>query len=199
MSQMISSGSAAATCSTKSHVLSGNCSWSRSMMTLALSTTRPSTRCDLFRREALRDDRAESEVLRIVHVDHRAEELVHLLWKVADVRPLSGAEERRVAADVPDVLVAGKGVVARPGRKRGFLDLSLGEVAAGPGCRAISRRSPRGRRAGRPRTPSRRARRRRARCRSSEMPAGFVVIQRTVDTFDARWLNSRSSSMPSRT
>ncbi len=30
--------------------------------------------------EALRDDRAEPEVLRIVHVDHRAEELVHLLW-----------------------------------------------------------------------------------------------------------------------
>ena len=44
-------------------------------------------RGDLLRGEALRHDRAEPEVLRIVHVDHRAEELVHLLRQVADVRP----------------------------------------------------------------------------------------------------------------
>ncbi len=80
---------------------------------------------DLLRREALRHDRAEPEVLRIVHVDHRPEELVHLLGQVADVRALARAEQLRVAADVPDVVVAGDRPVARPGREREVGDLAL--------------------------------------------------------------------------
>ncbi len=71
---------------------------------------------DLLGREALRHDRAEAEVLRVVHVDHRAEELVHLLGEIADVRALARAEQLGVAADLPDVLVAASG---RSSRDRG--------------------------------------------------------------------------------
>ncbi len=44
MSQMISRGRAAATCSTKSHCLSGNCSSRRSTISAALTRTFSSTR-----------------------------------------------------------------------------------------------------------------------------------------------------------
>ena len=45
----------------------------------ALSLTYSSTRATSFGREALGDERAQAVVLRVVHVDHRAEELVELL------------------------------------------------------------------------------------------------------------------------
>ena len=56
--------------------------------------------------------RAQPEVRRVVHVDHRAEELGDLLRQVADVRALAAAEQLRVAADVPDVVVVGERPVA---------------------------------------------------------------------------------------
>ena len=62
---------------------------------------------DLLRREPLGDDGAQAEVPWVVHGDHRAEELVHLLRDVADVDALAAAEHLRVAAGRPDVLVAG--------------------------------------------------------------------------------------------
>ena len=125
MSQTISSGSGAAMCSTKSHWPSGNLSSTRSTSRSAFSWTYCSTRADLLRREALRHDRAQTEVLRIVHVDHRAEELVHLLREIADVRALPGAEQRGVAAHGPDVLVAGERVVTGARREREALDHTL--------------------------------------------------------------------------
>ena len=133
MSQMISSGSAAATCSTKSHVFSGKFSSRRSRMIFAFSTTRPFDAGDFFGGEALRHDRTEPEVFRVVHADHRAEELVHLLGQVTDVRTLSRAEELRVAADVPDVVMTCQRVVAGSLRKRGCFDQPFREEAQ-PRC-----------------------------------------------------------------
>ncbi len=85
--------------------------------------------------EALRDDRSEPEVLRIVHVDHRPVELVELLWEVDDVRALARAEELGVATGLPDVVVSGDRVVAGSGREGGSLEESLG-VLGKARCRA---------------------------------------------------------------
>ena len=77
---------------------------------------------DLLGGEAARDDVAQAEVLRVVHVDHRTEELVHLDRKVTDVGALAAAEQLRVAADVPDVVVTRHGAIAGAGRERSVLD-----------------------------------------------------------------------------
>jgi F420-dependent oxidoreductase-like protein len=82
-------------------------------MAAAERTTSRSARWIMRGREAPRDDAAQPRVARVVHVDHRAEELVERLGHVADVGALAGAEELRVAAHVQDVGVLGERPVAR--------------------------------------------------------------------------------------
>ena len=81
----------------------------------------------LLGREPLRHDRAQPEVLRVVHVDDRAHELGDLGRIVRDVRTVARLEQRRVAARRPDIVVARQRPVARPERHPG--DLPLGEEA----------------------------------------------------------------------
>ncbi len=76
---------------------------------------------DLPRREPLGDDAAQAEVARVVHGDHRADELVHLLGNVADVDAAAADEHLRVAAGGPHVVVAGDGPVAGALRQRAAL------------------------------------------------------------------------------
>ena len=83
---------------------------------------------DLPGREALRHDRPQPEMTRIVHVDHRAEELVHLLGLVTDVGAHARTEQLSVAADVPDVVVAGQCPVTVAHRERQVGDLPLVEM-----------------------------------------------------------------------
>ena len=83
---------------------------------------------DLLRREPLCHDVAETEVARVVHCDHRADELVHLLGDVADVDAAATDEDLRVAAGGPHVLVPSDGPVAGPLRQRASLELPLVEV-----------------------------------------------------------------------
>ena len=100
MSQMILSGSAAAISVTKSQS-----PLSMTASTIALRRARD-VRLDAVdhaRREAARHDPPQPRVARVVHVDHRAEELVEGGRHVADVRALAGAEELRLAADLEDV------------------------------------------------------------------------------------------------
>ena len=56
----------------------------------------------------------------VVHGDHRAEEFVQFDRQVANVRALAATEQRCVAADMPDVVVAGKCSVSTTGRERGI-------------------------------------------------------------------------------
>ena len=128
MSQMISSGSAAATFSNEVARLVREIGEQAIDHLVGLGADGVLDGGDLLRGEPLRHDRAQSEVARIVHVDHRAEELVHLLGLVADVGTLARAEEMRVAAHVPDVVVTGERPVAGTDREREVGDLALGEV-----------------------------------------------------------------------
>jgi len=64
-------------------------------------------------------------MLRVVHVDHRAKELVQLRRHVADVRALTAAEDLRVTADVPNVLVASECAISRAAWERRILDDGL--------------------------------------------------------------------------
>ena len=99
------------------------------MIWFALTFTTSSTAVISFGVKPFDTIEREPEVLRVVHADHRAEELVHLLRVVADVRAaLAGAEQFRVAADVPDVVVPGHCPVARPDRERQIGDLAFVEV-----------------------------------------------------------------------
>jgi len=68
-------------------------------------------------REAARHDAAQSRVARVVHVDHRAEELVEGGRHVADVRALTGAEEFGLARHFEDVGVLGHRPEARAARQ----------------------------------------------------------------------------------
>ncbi len=68
---------------------------------------------DFLWREALGDDGAQADVLRVVHRDHRAEELVQLDGEIGDVGATTGAEQVGVAAHVPDVVVLGQRPIAR--------------------------------------------------------------------------------------
>src|SRR5262249_47589450 len=64
-------------------------------------------------RKTLLDDTPEPCMPRIVHVDHRAEELADLVREVRDIGALAAAEHIRPAAGLDDVLVAGQRPVAR--------------------------------------------------------------------------------------
>ena len=78
-------------------------------------------------REAGRHELAQSSVSRIVHVDHRAEELVELGWEVGDVGAGPRLEEVGLTACRHDVGVFGERVVAGP--RREVFGLCLGEEA----------------------------------------------------------------------
>ena len=91
-------------------------------------------RRDVLGREPLRHDRAEPEVLGVVHRDHRSEELAEFLVEIADVDPAAArTEQLRIAAGVPDVVVAGDGVVPRAGGQRRVLEGSFG-IERKSGC-----------------------------------------------------------------
>ena len=78
---------------------------------------------------------------RIVHVDHRAEELVELGWEVGDVGAGPRLEEVGLTACCHDVGVFGERVVAGP--RREVFGPELGEeanrVAPSQGLNAASR------------------------------------------------------------
>ena len=75
--------------------------------------------------EAAGHDAAQAGVARIVHVDHRPEELAERLGQVPDVRPLARAERLRALGGLEDVGVAAQGVVAPPLRDAGVLPLLM--------------------------------------------------------------------------
>ena len=111
MSQMISSGSRAATSTTKSHP-----PWSatRSMTSLATKLDAVLDRLDHARVERRRHDAAQAGVARVVHVDHGAEEVEHLLGHVDDGGGAPARlEDLGVPARLGDVGVARQRVVAR--------------------------------------------------------------------------------------
>ena len=58
-------------------------------------------------------------MLRVVHADHGAEEFIQLNCQVGDVGALATAEQLRVTADMPNVVVLGECPVARPNREVG--------------------------------------------------------------------------------
>ena len=55
-------------------------------------------------------------MLGVIQVDHRAKKLVEFLREIDDVRTLAAAKKLRVAAYMPDVVVAGECDVAGPFR-----------------------------------------------------------------------------------
>src|SRR5262245_33311903 len=69
-------------------------------------------------REAARHDAAQPPVLRVVHVDHRAEELVERLGQITDLAALARAEDLGGAARLEDVGVTRDRPVARSARER---------------------------------------------------------------------------------
>ena len=77
-------------------------------------------------REPGRHEFAQSSVSRIVHIDHRAEELVELGRQVGHVGALARLEEVGVSARLDDVGVSGERVVAGAGRQE--FGVVLGEV-----------------------------------------------------------------------
>ena len=165
MSQMISSGSAAATCSTKSHVLSGKSSCSRSMMTLPSRPRAPSTRATSLGVKPFdtidRSRKCFGSSMLIIEPKNS-----FISWGRSPMfEPLPEQNTFGVAADVPDVVVAGERAVAGSGRERRLLDDPLRRSAGAPVCRGACRRRPLGRHVDPPRTPCRRDRCRRARCR----------------------------------
>ena len=115
MSQMIPSGSGAAMSRTKSH----------SPLSITASTSSAGAPLDVAlelreraRREAARHDAAQPRVARIVHRDHRAEELVQLRRQIGNVDALARAEEIAAPARRHHVGVARHRPVARPLRQR---------------------------------------------------------------------------------
>ena len=104
ISQMISSGSAAAMSLTKSHSPRGATRVDDRRAPARAPSS--STRADHARREALVDQQAQLGVARRVHVDHRAEELEQLDRQVADVGAAAGDEQLGRAAHRPHVLPA---------------------------------------------------------------------------------------------
>ena len=158
ISQMISSGSGAAIASTKSHSPSG-CA-----RACGRRRRRPSslTYCldpgDLLRREALGDDRPQPVVLRVVHVDHRAEELVELDGQVADVRALARSRTAAGCGWPPTRRRGGRAPSSRARAGTASPRTPPPRRTAARACRAASGRRPRGRRGRRARTRSRRGR-----------------------------------------
>ena len=61
-------------------------------------------------------------MLRVVHADHGAKEFVQLNRQVGNVGALATAEQLRVAADMPNIVVLGERPVARPNREVGKWD-----------------------------------------------------------------------------
>ena len=107
MSQMICSGRAAATSSTK---FTSPLSLMRSTISVRAVAHRLLDLGDLPRGESAVDDHAQLRVLRRVHVDHRAEELGDLLRDVADVRAAAArCEQVRMPAHRHHVFVIGDG------------------------------------------------------------------------------------------
>ena len=97
---------------------------SRSTISRGLDA-RPSRRrrVTVLRREAAVDDAAQPGVARVVHGDHRAEELADLHGQVADVDASARREDVGVPARGPHVVVAGERPVAGAAGHR--LDLRL--------------------------------------------------------------------------
>ena len=58
-------------------------------------------------------------MLRIVHADHGAKEFVQLNREVGNIGALATAEQLRVAAYMPNIVVLGERPVARPNREVG--------------------------------------------------------------------------------
>ena len=96
-------------------------------------------------REAARHDPAHARVLRVVHVDHRPEELEEVRRHVADVRAAPRAEELRVLARLEHVGVPGERVVA--GARR--------DASPAPAPRRTGSGPPRAASGTRPRAPRR--------------------------------------------
>ena len=114
MSQMICSGSGAAISLDEVALAVGDCSIRRSTIAVALvahvvlDAGRPASGV-----KPLATIDAQPECLRVVHVDHRAEELAISCGMSPMFAALARAEQLRVAARCPDVLVAGERPVAR--------------------------------------------------------------------------------------
>jgi hypothetical protein len=70
-------------------------------------------------------------VLGVVHVDHGTEELVDLDGQVADVGTGATLEQVGVTADMPDVVMANKCAIARPGRNGGVFNQAFFEEVEG--------------------------------------------------------------------
>jgi len=81
-------------------------------------------------------------MLRVVHVDHRAEKLVQFLREVDDVRAFAAAKELRVATHMPDVVVAGERDVAGAfwrDRQLHFFEKPVGVFVAQLGERRLAK------------------------------------------------------------
>ena len=125
MSQMISRGSAAATCSTKSHCLSGNCSSSRSTTSAALTRTFCSTWPTSFGVNPFDtiERRRKCFGSSMLIIDPKNS---FISWGRSPMfEPWRRAEHGGVAAHLPDVLVTGERVVAGPTRERRIGDQRL--------------------------------------------------------------------------
>ena len=121
---------------------------------------------DLVGREAAIHDQPQLRVSRVVHVDHRPEELEHLRRPVGDVGAASADEQLWIAAHVHHVGVANDGPEAGAALDVGVVEGRL-RVPRHRALAPQARTRPPGRRRIGPRTPPTRGRCRRARGQSS--------------------------------